>query len=87
MRMPATISPTTAGTPMRSDSSAATLAATRTIRMWRRISAMSMGSGRGQEGSGRAPGGHGRAVPARWQWLAERCCYSGRSGRSTGGAE
>ena len=46
MRMPATISPTTAGTPMRSATSAATLAATRTMRMWRRISAMSMGLGR-----------------------------------------
>ena len=65
-RMPATISPTTGGTPMRSAISAAAFAAMSTIRMWRRISAMSMAD-RGQVAGvvGRAPGGHGRAAPAR----------------------
>ncbi len=63
MMMPAMISPTTAGMPMRSETSAASLAATSTIRMLRRISAMSMR--RCQSGRGRGPGGHDRVVPAR----------------------
>ena len=62
-RMPATISPTTAGMPRRSATSAATLAATRTIRMWRRISAMSMRRCQSSADRGRGPGGHGEPCP------------------------
>ena len=78
MRMPATISPTTAGTPMRSAISAAALAAISTMRMWRRISAMSMGLGQVEvtrDGSSDArPGGHGPAVPARWSSVGVASC-------------
>ena len=68
MRMPATISPTTAGTPMRSAISAASLAATRTTRMSRRTWAMSMRSWSGPCQCGQATDAHragtaGRARP------------------------
>ena len=77
MRMPATISPTTAGTPMRSAISAAALAAIEHDEDVAEDLGDVHGSGSGEVKGrvvGRAPGGHGPAVPARWSSVGVASC-------------